>query len=76
MVASAAELGISTFTSVLALITQLKKFIRADSWIKLAKMLQESSQRLGLSDEALKMSKKEIVDFTDSLERVLLYAFN
>ena len=66
----------SAFTQVLALVTKLKKFIRPDTWPSLARMLQDVSQSHGVSDEALKLSKKELVDFTEDLEHVLLFAYN
>lgn len=68
----------TTTLHVLGMITRLKEFIRVDSWETLAKVLRHACSRKALLDsvEVKKLGKKDILDFTDNLERVLLHAYN
>ena len=64
--------------NVLKMIVRLKEFIREDSWQTLAAVLRDACSRVALQDsvEVKKLGKKDLMDFTDNLERVLLHAYN
>ena len=78
LVRAAGQLSITALVQVIGLLTRLRKFIRGDTWASLATTLSEVCQSVSLQDtaETKRLSKKEILDFTDNLERVLLHAYN
>ena len=79
MIEAAANLSVTSTVHVLGLVTRLKDFIRTDSMIELSERLREACLKVSLQEdsaEAKKLGKKDIIDFTENLERVLLNAYN
>ena len=79
LIEAAADLSVTATVQVLGLVTRLKDFIRTDSMIELSDRLREACLKVSLQEdgaEAKKLGKKDIIDFTDNLERVLMAAYN
>lgn len=77
LVKSAGVLGIACIFQVIALLTKLKKYIREDTWENLAAVISDTCLLVCSKDssEVKRLTKKEVLDFTDSLEHILLYAY-
>ena len=77
LVKSAGVLGIASIFQVIALLTRLKKYIREDTWENLAAVISDTCLLVCSKDssEVKRLTKKEVLDFTDSLEHILLYAY-
>ena len=77
LVKSAGVLGIASIFQVIALLTRLKKYIRDDTWENLAAVISDTCLLVCSKDssEVKRLTKKEVLDFTDSLEHILLYAY-
>ena len=73
----AGRLGLFQMTQMITLMTKLKRFVRADGWEGLAAALTDACYQSCTKDsiEVRNLSKKEVLDLTDSLERILLHAF-
>ena len=75
LIRAAGKISITTLTQTILIISRLKKFVKADTWEQLATVLRDVSQTLSLDEEANKhLSRKDILEFTENLERILLHA--
>ena len=74
---TAGALGFQSLIKALDLIAKLKKFVRPDVWTKLSNDLKVTCQDTCAKNMTYvsKASKKEIGDFTDTLERILITAY-
>ena len=77
LVKAAGFLGVPKIIQVTALLNRLKKYIRNDTWESLGAVISDKCLLICSQDssEVKKVTKKEILDFTDNLEHILLHAY-